>query len=109
MRRAYRRLLRARIALLLVADIAELTPYTDNAPVSFKFYALKEKTDANPGGPAYGLICFRHGRRRLRIATSASRYPGNLDSTTIGPCRGLKAIGIPRKRCLLEARGVPDH
>lgn len=39
--------------MLIVADRSLLTSYGDNAPVSFKFYALKQKTDGLPGGPAY--------------------------------------------------------
>jgi hypothetical protein len=39
--------------MLIVADRPLLTSFTDNAPVSFKFYALKQKTDGLPGGPAY--------------------------------------------------------
>jgi len=39
--------------MLLVADRPLLTTYVDNAPVAFKFYVLKEKTDGLPGGPAY--------------------------------------------------------
>jgi hypothetical protein len=39
--------------MLVVADRPLLTSYADNAPVSFKFYTLKQKTDGLPGGPAY--------------------------------------------------------
>jgi len=39
--------------MLVVADRPLLTSYVDNAPVLFKFYALKRKTDGLPGGPAY--------------------------------------------------------
>ena len=39
--------------MLIVADRPLLTSYIDNAPVSFKFYSLKQKTDGLPGGPAY--------------------------------------------------------
>ena len=43
---------RGHVPLLLVADRPELNSYVDNAPVSFKFYALKENSNANPDGPA---------------------------------------------------------
>ena len=39
--------------MLVVADRPLLASYIDNAPVSFKFYTLKLKTDGLPGGPAY--------------------------------------------------------
>jgi hypothetical protein len=39
--------------VLVAADRPLLTSYVDNAPVSFKLYALKRKTDGLPGGPAY--------------------------------------------------------
>jgi hypothetical protein len=39
--------------MLIVADRPLLTSYVDNAAVSVKFYALKQKTDGLPGGPAY--------------------------------------------------------
>ncbi len=44
---------RGAVPMLVVADRPLLTSYTDNAPVLFKFYALKQKTDGLPGGPAY--------------------------------------------------------
>jgi hypothetical protein len=50
------RLLRSSLAdppMLVVADRPLLTSFVDNAPVLFKFYTLKQKTDRLPGGPAY--------------------------------------------------------
>lgn len=38
--------------MLVVADRPLLTSYVDNAPVSFKFYTLRQKADELPG-PAY--------------------------------------------------------
>ena len=39
--------------VVVVADRPLLTSYVDDAPVSFKLYSFREKSDGLPGGPAY--------------------------------------------------------
>jgi hypothetical protein len=39
--------------MVVIADRPLLTSYVDDAPVSFKFYSFRQKTDRLPGGPAY--------------------------------------------------------